>query len=218
MTGEMAESAGVKTQELLLNKDDGSDLDHAIANLTTGSVFNAARVVRGYSQTTGVVDLRLTMDSLAEHQKQISGGNLAHAENMLMNQAVASQSMFADLALRARDQTGLPQIQTLTGLALKAQSACRATLQALGELKYPRQTTFVKQANIAQGPQQVNNGTTAHPQENQIQQNKLLEADHGSTTLDAETTATTTRGYSALEAVEQINRPSKPRGKSGGVT
>jgi hypothetical protein len=42
-------------------------------------------------------------------------------------------------------------------LALKAQNQSRATLQALVQLKQPSQITFVKQANIAQGHQQVNN-------------------------------------------------------------
>lgn len=41
--------------------------------------------------------------------------------------------------------------------ALKAQNQCKATLQALVQLKQPSQTTFVKQANNAQGHQQVNN-------------------------------------------------------------
>ena len=44
-------------------------------------------------------------------------------------------------------------------MALKAQAQIRATNSALVDLKYPRQATFVKQANIAHGPQQVNNGT-----------------------------------------------------------
>jgi PDZ domain-containing secreted protein len=46
-------------------------------------------------------------------------------------------------------------------MALKAQSQSRATIQALTELKYPKQATFVKQANIAGGNQQVNNITNS---------------------------------------------------------
>jgi hypothetical protein len=41
--------------------------------------------------------------------------------------------------------------------ALKVQNQCRGTLQALVQLKQPSNTIFVKQANIAQGHQQVNN-------------------------------------------------------------
>jgi hypothetical protein len=39
----------------------------------------------------------------------------------------------------------------------KPQAQCRATIEALAEIKNPRPVAFVKQANIAQGPQQVNN-------------------------------------------------------------
>jgi transposase InsO family protein len=42
-------------------------------------------------------------------------------------------------------------------LALKAQSQCRATVEALAEMKNPKPVAYVQQANIANGPQQVNN-------------------------------------------------------------
>lgn len=85
---------------------------------------------------------------------------MRRVEAMLLGQAHALQSMFADLAYRAKHQTGLAAIQTIIGLALKAQSQCRATLQTLSDVKNPKQATFIKQANIA-SQQQVNNGT--HP-------------------------------------------------------
>ena len=40
----------------------------------------------------------------------------------------------------------------------KRQAQCRATLEALAEIKNPRPVAFVKQANISGGHQQVNNG------------------------------------------------------------
>ena len=40
-------------------------------------------------------------------------------------------------------------------LAMKAQSQCRATAEALALMKNPQ--PYIRQANIAQGPQQVNN-------------------------------------------------------------
>jgi len=44
-------------------------------------------------------------------------------------------------------------------LALKAQAQCRTTVETLVEMKNPRPVAFVSQANISNGPQQVNNGT-----------------------------------------------------------
>ena len=45
-------------------------------------------------------------------------------------------------------------------LALKAQAQSRATAETLHEMKYPKPVAFVQQANIANGPQQVNIGQT----------------------------------------------------------
>ena len=44
-------------------------------------------------------------------------------------------------------------------LALKAQGQCRATLETLAAIKNPP-VVFARQANFANGPQQVNNNPT----------------------------------------------------------
>src|SRR5262245_59178701 len=63
-------------------------------------------------------------------------------------------------------------------LALKAQSQSCATLETLATIKNPP-TVFARQANIAHGPQQVNNGVPLTRAENhESPPNKLLEA-HG---------------------------------------
>lgn len=65
--------------------------------------------------------------------------------------------MFASLARHAKVQDKLLQYETHMRLAFIAQNQCRATLQALVQLKQPTHTQFIKQVNIAQGHQQVNN-------------------------------------------------------------
>ncbi|WP_423456075.1 hypothetical protein [Ottowia sp. VDI28] len=65
--------------------------------------------------------------------------------------------MFTKLALQAKSQSTWQATQVYTQLALKAQSNSRATLEALIEVKRPKQISFVRQANLAQN-QQVNNG------------------------------------------------------------
>ena len=52
--------------------------------------------------------------------------------------------------------TIVEHIDRLTRLALKAQAQCRATIETLTLIKNPT-TVFASQANIAHGPQQVNN-------------------------------------------------------------
>jgi len=101
---------------------------------------------------------------IQEKQARLAAGNLSDAENMLMAQAVALQGIFVSLATVAKDvlkeKNGIQSLQTILGLALRAQSGSRATLQALGDLKFPRQATFIRQANVSNGNQQVNNGIT----------------------------------------------------------
>ena len=92
----------------------------------------------------------------------IQNGDMQPIEAMLIGQAQALQTMFVSLGRQAASKTSLPQYTAFMNLALKAQSQSRATIQALVELKYPKQATFVKQANISNGHQQVNNATSTH--------------------------------------------------------
>ncbi len=96
--------------------------------------------------------------------------------------------MFTELGRRAAGQQYLAPFETHMRLALKAQAQCRATLETLAEIKQPKQVALVRQANIAHGPQQVNNvkdvargdfgsSTRAHgrAEESHVLQNELLE-------------------------------------------
>jgi len=137
--------------------------------------------------------------ALSDKIKTIQAGDMQPIEAMLISQAQALQTMFVTLGRMAASKTQLAQYTAFMNMALKAQSQSRATIQALTELKYPKQATFVKQANIAHGHQQVNNGNNAtsthapaHARENQNPQNKLLEAQQNEW-LDNGTKATTSR-------------------------
>ena len=112
------------------------------------------------------------------------------------------------------------------GLALKSQAQSRATISALVDLMYLRQAMFAKQANIAHGPQQVNNGgaaganpaqltqAQAHGKQTAPEQNRLLEEDHGQPgqRMDTRAAKTSERSYQTMEAVEQVHRTEKRRG------
>ena len=189
--------------------------------------INGASVIETYQGNLmgKEVDLSELAAGLNNTFKRVKDGDLSSLEAMLVAQATALQTMFASLARRAATQEHLRQYETFMGLALKAQAQSRATITALVDLKYPRQATFVKQANIAHGPQQVNNGATAgddpgcsarartHGRQTQPQQNELLEeAQHGSTHLDTGATAKATRSHRAVEAVGAVHRAKKRRG------
>jgi hypothetical protein len=171
------------------------------------------------------VDLGELVAGLSESCKDVKGGDLSTLEAMLIAQATALQTMFASLARRAATQEHLRQYETFMGLALKAQAQSRATITALVDLKYPRQATFVKQANIAHGPQQVNNAggrselneqyaqAHTHARQTQSQQNELLEeAQHGGTHLDTGAAAKAARSHQAVETVATFHRAKKRRG------
>jgi hypothetical protein len=98
--------------------------------------------------------------------------------------------------------------ETYMRMALKAQSQCRTTIEALAEIKNPRPVAFVKQANIAHGHQQINNGVSpdsrAHG-ENSIQSNELLEVRHGER-LDARAASTAIGADTAMATLGESDR------------
>ena len=100
---------------------------------------------------------------MTDHTRAVQGGNLAGLETTLTAQAVALDAIFNELARRAAANMGeyLNATEVYLRLGLKAQAQCRATLQTLAEIKNPSTVAFVRQANIANGPQQVNNGLPA---------------------------------------------------------
>ena len=84
------------------------------------------------------------VDHLRTPFAEVKGEDLHTLEAMLISQATALQTMFTSLALRAQEQEYQKHLESLLGLALKAQAQGRATISALVDLKYPRQATFVK--------------------------------------------------------------------------
>lgn len=89
--------------------------------------------------------------------ERVKAGDLSDIEAMLVSQAMALQTVFTALTRQAGKQEFIPNLQAVTGLALKTQAACRQTLEALAELKNPRPVVY-GQANIAH-QQVVSNGT-----------------------------------------------------------
>ena len=139
------------------------------------------------------------VDELQAQAAAVNRGELAHVEAMLMNQATALQGIFGRLVERGMNNDHLPTFEGNMRMALRAQNQCRATLETLAAIKNPP-VVFAKQANInhGSGNQQVNNGTSApdsvnspRTEEIKSEPNQLLEADHGSATLDTRATSST---------------------------
>jgi hypothetical protein len=179
----------------------------------TSSAMPAALVVASYSGS--LAEPLAIMEELKEKSADLKAGDLGLVEQMLMHQAIALQSMFMDLAVRAKGETSLVGKQTLTQMALKAQSGSRATMQTLAELKNPR-PVFVRQTNVAHN-QQVNNGDKPPPRVEKRRaapiELKAHEEDmHGYPTLDTRAAKTAGRANSSDQAMGAVHRAPKRRG------
>jgi hypothetical protein len=143
------------------------------------------------------------MNALSAQIDLVKDGNMGRPEAMLLAQAHTLDGLFNNLARRAHNQQYLKGFETYLRLAFKAQSQCRATLETLAALKNPP-VVFAKQANISNGHQQINNGVPAtRTEKTQNQQNELLvEAQHGSETLDTRTTSATISKDNAMATLE----------------
>lgn len=194
--------------------------------------INAATVIHAYQGNLmgKDTDLQAMVEGIQATVKDVQGGELGRLEAMLVSQATALQTMFTSLARRASHQEQLKHYGVFMGLALKAQAQSRATISALVELKYPRQATFIKQANVAHGPQQVNNGaepcgglrtpnarTHTRTEQTKPKHPELLEQRHGER-LDTGKTSATSRADPNMETVGEVHRPKDTRRKSQGGT
>ena len=124
--------------------------------------MRGAVTTQAFSKAFGETDLQSLVNELGKQCKRVRDGDLARAESLLMTQAHTLDAIFNELARRAALNMGeyINAMDRYLRLALKAQSQCRATLETLATIKNPP-VIYAKQANIANGPQQVNNGTAA---------------------------------------------------------
>lgn len=180
------------------------------ATLMTHAGVNAAAIIEKFSASAmGEPGIELIAAAVGSNIDKVQAGSMSACEAMLMGQAVALQSLFMSLSRRAAAQDYLKQYETYLRLALKAQSQCRATLETLAAIKNPP-VVFARQANIANGPQQVNNGvappTPPRAEETQTAPNKLLEASHEQP-LDTRTTNTPSDDNPAMAAMVEVHRP-----------
>ena len=189
-----------KKQVLALSLGKNQTKEQALTEFQSKSEFLSAAVKESFDIGGDEFSFQATMQVLEKTITQIQSGDLSKVEEMYISQAVALEAMFVSLARRAKAQDKLLQYETHMRLALKAQNQSRATLQALVQLKQPSQTTFVKQANIAQGHQQVNNLT----EKNITPQNEQLKGSYAE--LDAGTATTPTGIDTTLEAVGKVHR------------
>lgn len=149
------------------------------ALLAAGIATNVVILVQS-SALVGGVDLTACFHAVVDEIDRVNRGDLSAVEGVLTAQALTLNAMFTDFANRSlgNRSRSLEIEERYMRLSLKAQWQCRATLETLAAIKNPP-VVFARQANIANGPQQVNNGSLARAGElSNNRPNKLLEA-HG---------------------------------------
>lgn len=196
------------------------DREKLYVDVAVGGMVSNMMLLQAFgNRVHGEVGITQAVKALRTTLENVHSGNLQSSETLLYSQAVALNAMFAEMACRSALNMGshLQAAETYMRLALKAQSQCRNTLETLANIKNPP-VVFAKQANISNGPQQVNNGAAtsfetstrtrarAHGK-NETEPTKLLEgAQHGGTDLDTGATGTAARSHQTLEAVGAFHR------------
>lgn len=169
----------------------------------TPEVQAALTIAQWQAQTfSEKVDINATIRELKEQSKILKAGDMSRAESMLLAQAQTLDELFNNLARKAHRCEYMSQFEANLKLALKAQNQCRMTLETLSNIKNPP-IVYAKQANIAHGPQQVNNQAPAtHTEKTQNQLSELLEVQHGER-LDTGTASETIRSNQAMATLEK---------------
>ena len=188
--------------------------DQKNSRLVTGPDLSACVVIGAYGGKS--IDPVTMIKTLQAQAEAIHEGDLRQIESMLLNQAIALQTMFGELASNAANEKTLTGKQVLTQLALRAQSGSRASLQTLAEVKNPRQVAIVKQTNFAH-TQQVNNGVplSSGGKKSELTPNELFaEESYGSTKMDPGATPTAGRIDSAMATLVAVDGGKKRRRKA----
>lgn len=179
-----------------------------LAALATNGTFTAAtlQTYAGAGSELGITELVSAMRKAGD---ETVAGDMGRFERVLTSQFLTLDALFNNLAQRSGRQDSFKGIEVLMRLALKAQAQARATAETLALMKNPM--PYIRQANIAHGPQQVNNGTHAGAAKTQTPPNELLEHQHGNT-LDFGAQAATGRADPAMATLEAKHRPADTRG------
>lgn len=211
-----------KSRHLEVFVKPGDTQDRAVAGMVArGLVTNASTAIRFLQAEHNELSLMDMARELRDQGEAVNGGDFAGPERMLNAQAVALNAIFAEMARRAALNMGehLAATEIYLRLALKAQSQSRATFETLAAMKNPP-VVFARQANFANGPQQVNNGAApesrpvragapGHAAIQAIEPNEQSGAADELLT-DTRTSQATGRAHPRLEPVGEVNRPANP--------
>lgn len=199
--------------------------EQLIAKLAVeGVAANAATTLAFTQGQLGEGDFTEAVSELRKNIQASKDGDTSLSDTFLVSQAAVLNALFNELVRRSASNMGeYPEaMERYMRLALKAQSQCSATLERLARIKNPPNVAFVRQANIAHGPQQVNNGASeptgmpnaARTGESANAPIELLENSHGEW-MDPRATGEAGRGDPAMAPVGKVDRSEDSSRKNG---
>lgn len=204
------------------NIDDAPRIAQVKADLSTGGMLgNAGLVGQFNSGQFRDYSLPALCESMKKLIRDSKNGSTALADELLISQALSLNAVYVEMLRRAGESAGTAKMEEYMRLGFKAQAGSRSALETLARIKNPPNVAFVRQANIANGPQQVNNGPVqsepvgdaTRARDSAEPPIELLEASNGEW-VDARTQGTAGGSDPELEAVGTVNRTAK-RGRQG---
>lgn len=192
---------------LRITQEQGKSKERQFAEISLSPTALNTLTASAFSQGgMGQIDITEAVSVMRDKADKVKIGDTSELEATLTVQVVSLNAIFNEMAMRAASNMGGGYMQAMEiymRLALKAQAQCARTIEVLATIKNPP-VVFAKQANIANGPQQVNNGMPAHTGKTVNQSNEL--SGGGNELLPDTRTQTITGGINqTLETMGAIN-------------
>ena len=203
--GEQEEHEEPERPKLNLSLHEGETSEQGIARIALDPKLRAATAilsVKGMGFTNEDLDINALIEELNKQTEQVKKKDLSRSEEMLTAQAHTLDLLFNKLVINANRNMSegfLEATDTYFKLAMKAQTQCRTTWEAISKIQNPPIANYAKQLNVAHN-QQINNG-----QEIENPPNELLEKTYGQQ-LDTRAQGEAVKADSTVEALEEIHR------------
>jgi len=149
-----------KANRVPIEKREGETPGHALARSSLDPLVRHANIAGTFADQMFAGHQRPSIADnvvvLGDELAKAANGDLTLVSRILASQAVSLDAMFTDMARRSIENMGeyLNAAELYMRLALKAQTASRATLEALAKLHQPREQT-VRHVHVSDGGQAI---------------------------------------------------------------
>jgi hypothetical protein len=181
---------------------------NVLQKLYEPTVIDKELDIKGIDFNEAGVQLKLMTDA-------VKNGDLSALESLLISQANLLHHWFCRYITLAFTGTNMEVVLARYYLALKMQEQCRKSIATIGALKMPRQTAFIKQQNVAQNQQvieqmQITNNTAPPPVSENFstnEANELLGGDILAKRMDTRALSKAIGANTEMEALGAVQRP-----------